>query len=562
MPPPYPTFDDDDFTTDSNTVMTKEYEANKEALRMRKLELDRQLKALEISAASGGGSAGGGGTGGGGTGGGTSADSRDLGDNKSSTQHPQYRPPPMPPQIYYGGPGVPGYPPYPPLPHHAPHMYPGGPGPGSATGSERDVTPNGPHHPPPPFNMYDPHYFAAAAAAHHHPPGPPLPSHGSDPSQDKYLLKLLQEKEEELKSVRRTLEETQTRLQEQTLQAARLQATLDQVQSSFQQERQLIQLQAEKRAQEQFQAQQQEIFQKQLDLMDKWQRGGGGDMSAGTAPLSSGSAEAAAASAPPPPVSDLPPAPETPTSSPAIAASSVKHYKQDAASAGTAETGKSDKKYPWKNKSAGAETKPAAATVADSAAAYGTERDDKDDGGTSNGNFQHSMDDSLFDSAGVLQRSEYDDEEDEKDEILATPAMAEAAQQDNEMKDSARQVTTSAGANRTMAGATNGEPQKASDRFTPVYIEQGDKAAAAEYTQFIMNNPPDDERSLGQTVASSTYGEDRLKVVNQSLLDPYGDKGTYTGVVLRSTGMPHDLGRMIYEEDGRIYEGDWSVLCV
>eukprot|EP00548_Thalassiothrix_antarctica_P012650 CAMPEP_0194168758 /NCGR_PEP_ID=MMETSP0154-20130528/3594_1 /TAXON_ID=1049557 /ORGANISM="Thalassiothrix antarctica, Strain L6-D1" /LENGTH=739 /DNA_ID=CAMNT_0038879949 /DNA_START=53 /DNA_END=2273 /DNA_ORIENTATION=- len=52
---------------------------------------------------------------------------------------------------------------------------------------------------------------------------------------------------------------------------------------------------------------------------------------------------------------------------------------------------------------------------------------------------------------------------------------------------------------------------------------------------FPMHN--DDERSvggmsLGNTVASSTYGEDRQKVVSQTLLDPYGDKGRYSGVVL------------------------------
>ena len=71
------------------------------------------------------------------------------------------------------------------------------------------------------------------------------------------------------------------------------------------------------------------------------------------------------------------------------------------------------------------------------------------------------------------------------------------------------------------------------------------------------SNDGEDGRSMGGTVASSTYGEDRQKVVEQTLLDPYGDKGRYTGVVLRSTGMPHGLGRMLYEDDGRTYEGDW-----
>lgn len=47
----------------------------------------------------------------------------------------------------------------------------------------------------------------------------------------------------------------------------------------------------------------------------------------------------------------------------------------------------------------------------------------------------------------------------------------------------------------------------------------------------------DDDASVGNTVASSTFGEDRHKVVDQVILDPYGDKGTYTGIILRSTGM-------------------------
>jgi hypothetical protein len=78
--------------------------------------------------------------------------------------------------------------------------------------------------------------------------------------------------------------------------------------------------------------------------------------------------------------------------------------------------------------------------------------------------------------------------------------------------------------------------------------------------QFGHNDNDDrslDNTSVGITIASSTYGEDRHKVVNRSLLDPYGDRGMYSGVVLRSTGMPHGLGRMVYEDDGRTFEGDW-----
>lgn len=589
MPPPYTGMDDDDFTTDSNTVMTKaimtkdgkcvhhpwvelrgkdasgrvfqrdscpecnkQYEVNKESLRLRKLDLDRQLQALEIST-----------VGGGGGGGGNSVDSRELlVENKSSSQQQHqisYRPP-LPPQAYYGAPIAPGYPPYPPLPHHSPHLYQGAGGGVGAAGQERDATPNGPHLPPP-FNPYDPHYFAAAAAAYHHQQSSPLqPSHTSDPSQDNYLLKLLHEKEEELKSVRKTLEETQAKLQEQSLQAARSQATLDQIQSSFQQERQLIQLQAEKRAQEQFQAQQQDILQKQLDLMDKWQGGqGGGGANTSTA----STANAAEA---PPPVLDEPPAPEAPSSSPSITTASIKQIKLDSDVAATTSNGKSEKLYPWKKKSAG-ESEAVSATMPSSGDAYETEEDKIKDAASLNGKFQPSMDESLFDSAGTLQPSnlsyaglgsdgsDYEDEENREGEIVEA---AKTAQLANELGDSAPRETISAAGSGSKA-TTNGATQKASDRFTPVYVEQSDKATAAEHAEYIMNNPPDDEKSLGQTVASSTYGEDRQKVVNKSILDPYGDKGTFTGVVLRSTGMPHGLGRMIYEEDGRIYEGDWYV---
>ena len=87
----------------------------------------------------------------------------------------------------------------------------------------------------------------------------------------------------------------------------------------------------------------------------------------------------------------------------------------------------------------------------------------------------------------------------------------------------------------------------ASNKFQPKYSDPNEQQPLAD----------EDNQSLGQTVASSTYGEDRQKVVNKTLLDPYGDKGGYTGVVLRTTGMPHGLGKMVYEEDGRIFEGDW-----
>jgi hypothetical protein len=69
----------------------------------------------------------------------------------------------------------------------------------------------------------------------------------------------------------------------------------------------------------------------------------------------------------------------------------------------------------------------------------------------------------------------------------------------------------------------------------------------------------DDSASAGQTVASSTFGEDRNKVSNQTILDPYGDRGKYTGIILRSTGMPHGSGEMIYQEGNY---NSWLSVCL
>ena len=59
------------------------------------------------------------------------------------------------------------------------------------------------------------------------------------------------------------------------------------------------------------------------------------------------------------------------------------------------------------------------------------------------------------------------------------------------------------------------------------------------------------------TSTKSYDSSSRQKVVDKVLLDPYGDKGTFTGIILRSTGMPHGTGRMKYENEDRIYEGEW-----
>lgn len=60
--------------------------------------------------------------------------------------------------------------------------------------------------------------------------------------------------------------------------------------------------------------------------------------------------------------------------------------------------------------------------------------------------------------------------------------------------------------------------------------------------------------SLGGSIQSSAlYNVDSLEVT-----DPYGEKGTYTGSISKSTGMPHGHGRLEYDEAGRWYEGYWK----
>lgn len=66
-----------------------------------------------------------------------------------------------------------------------------------------------------------------------------------------------------------------------------------------------------------------------------------------------------------------------------------------------------------------------------------------------------------------------------------------------------------------------------------------------------------DDKSVGQSIHSETYGDEREKVFNSIVTDPYGDRGHYTGIVYRSSHMPHGLGFMLYEADQRTYEGDW-----
>jgi hypothetical protein len=66
-----------------------------------------------------------------------------------------------------------------------------------------------------------------------------------------------------------------------------------------------------------------------------------------------------------------------------------------------------------------------------------------------------------------------------------------------------------------------------------------------------------DTSTVGTSVASSTHHDDRKFVQNLEIMDPYGDIGQYSGVILSSTRLPHGVGRMLYNADGRIYNGRW-----
>lgn len=140
--------------------------------------------------------------------------------------------------------------------------------------------------------------------------------------------------------------------------------------------------------------------------------------------------------------------------------------------------------------------------------------------------------------------------------------------------------------NATISRMMNNIPKAptASSKDNPIVVEDAsdtwsyvadEKKTSASFTSNHTHLPPkppqsllgssngkgvswtDDSASMGQSVASSTFGEDRVKVTNAQILDPYGDQGLYTGVILRSTGMPHGSGRMVYAEDKRTYDGEW-----
>jgi len=58
-------------------------------------------------------------------------------------------------------------------------------------------------------------------------------------------------------------------------------------------------------------------------------------------------------------------------------------------------------------------------------------------------------------------------------------------------------------------------------------------------------------------VTHENASTDTLFVREKQIVDPYGERGVYTGALSRSTCMPNGVGRLEYEKESRWYEGDW-----
>ena len=488
-------FDDDDFTTDSATVTTLQYERHTEALRNKQRELDRQLADLE------------------------SVGDRVSGEDASSVASsahaanpsaPSYPPPPH---------GAYGYPP--------PHHY-------------------NPYYPPPPPGAY-PNPYARST------PPPSQPAAAPSGGGNDYLVKLLQSKEEELKGLRLQLQSAQSTLQAQSVEIALLQSKAEQSKKEMETQRQLIILQTEQSFASKLAAAKQEWEMQHTAQAERTKRDMEQKHETQTQQLQKQWEQTMAAAVGAAAVQQQQQQPTTTTGSSTSAANANANANANTndsdASAKTTNTPKYDKAMPlyvpsdlsllsgteastptttnnrpWKADKDYMATMAASTSEQD----YGFEKVEK-----STNDKETSVDGSPWNSASSSKETD-----DESDTFDTKPPFVEP------------HMTVR---KQPFATAVDQGFKGTSDRMEPKYVTE-------EELEEDEPLEPSDEKSLGQTVASSTYGEDRQKVVNKSLLDPYGDKGTYTGVVLRSTGMPHGLGRMIYEEDGRIYEGDWYVL--
>lgn len=66
------------------------------------------------------------------------------------------------------------------------------------------------------------------------------------------------------------------------------------------------------------------------------------------------------------------------------------------------------------------------------------------------------------------------------------------------------------------------------------------------------------QRKQSLDTSSSDGDKGTHEVTSMVVTDPYGEKGSYTGSISSSTGMPNGYGRLEYDKAGRWYEGDWK----
>ena len=511
MPPSNSVGDDnshvDPATFDTNTTGTAAAdESSVEALRQRRQEIDRQLQALENETIDGASTTG--------VFPEEKTNKSTIRPNPSTESHSSqlpYRPPPQSPEYPYAG----------PLPTAGPNRISSS-APVGSVGADSLSYNNTPSVKFPFSNPYDPQYLAAAVAAFQHqqhlqglggPTQQKVQKEGNEESKNSSMLwKLLNDKENELKEVRQMLRETEQKFQEQALLATKLQTTLDQVQEAFEKERMLIKLQAEKDAQEVLTSRQEELYEKQL----KWMENG----IVGQSKTISQKVEDQTVPSISEDVNDT---------------TNIYGHKADVV---TTQNGDSSAPTPLENDNVVPETgdineEPEAPKITISA-----EEKNPTDAKSSSIKLYPSIDESMSgnqdaeNGPGQLPPFSSEDAQDPSQKLPL--GLAEPSTADNVQK----------------------SMNESSDRFDPVYVVSNGESDD-EVAKEAVYSSNDDDGSLGQTVASSTYGDDRVKVTNKKLLDPYGDKGIHTGVVLRNTGMPHGLGRMVYEEDRRVFEGDW-----
>ena len=559
-----------------------------------------------------------------------------------------------------------------------------------ANGTPTGTLPFSPH-----SNPFDPQYLAAAAAAnaYHHAnssPAPPTPSQhlqqatrhdNQNQNNDSLLWKLLQDKEDELKEVRKTLQETQRQFQEQSLLATKLQTTLDQVQASFEQERLLIRLQIEKESQQSLSSQQQEVFQRQLQWMENnnnnsttnintdnraaqnlikppndvgigssqhfgqssihssgpsLQKQQQNDFGTGLSQHSEQNSIHSAHSSTLVSIGKMSISNDeeelqhsvhsnmndrevinTEAMVDAVSSSNVVSMNNDSSNITSRDKKKGEKKYPWTETtkvSPGREKRPTTFVADDDD--DDNEKDDTNETNSGINTFKiptksnskkklYPSIDETFMGSDVTAKEEaftdgYNDLSRLKDSMPNSSSPSPKSTIREQLQQQHQQVPVDSIASRNTAQTINNMAETptmnntgrnsgkktsinnmaetptmnntaarnfgkktlkndSSDRFEPIYVQQ---KVDEEEEEVLANTsdfdpPTDDDRSLGQTVASSTYGDDRMKVMGKTLLDPYGDKGTFTGVVLRNTGMPHGQGKMVYEEDLRVFDGEW-----